>query len=423
LAKPKFIGATKYSLLQRLAQATAAGDLPKRMTLITPWSIDDGDPIRLLVSSTDGEIILDPLFDEGATREMKALREVWRADLGGVSDDKMRAILKHLAIRDNKRRYDLDQELGWALSMAGLAPVDGTQLAHPYVALSDGLVTARAYEHEAAGLEKYLKQAGLWIGQQAAQGLSNEALGIKSFSPFAVYLEDDAKVLNLVPFFHGRQTKSDVGWDRDLFAPIQDFLTLHVHAGGRYDLYFDSHLSIAFAAGWALDKADAVVTPIQRLPGGRLRWPDEGASETGPLWEQPGIIDLGDGPETAIALEITHPVAEDVATYLKRSTPAVGKVVVFTVAGGPSKTSVRDGHHAHALASALGIAVRDLRPAAERPRPLHLFMAAPVALAFLIGRHAAPWGTTISYEFDLDTKDLGAYTPAFHLPPMREGTR
>lgn len=423
LAKPKFIGATKYSLLHRLAQATAAGDLPRRMTLVTPWSIDDSDPIRHLVSCADGEMILDPLFDEGATREMKGLREVWRADLGGVSDDKMRAILRHLAIRDNKRQYDLDQELGWALSMAGLAPVDGTQLAHPYVALSDGLVTARAYEHEASSLEGYLKQAGLWIGPQGTQGPPSEALGIKSFSPFAVYLEDDAKVLNLVPFFHGRQTKAAVGWDRDLFAPIEDFLTRHVHAGGRYDLYFDTHLSIAFASGLMLDKADAVVTPIQRLPGGRLRWADEAASETGALLDQPRVIGLGDGPETAIAIEVTHPVAEDVATYLKRSEPAVGKVVVFTVAGGPSRTSVRDGHHAHALASALGIAVRDLRPAAERTRPLHVFAAAPVALAFLIGRQAAPWGPTITYEFDFDTKAPGAYSPAFHLPPMREETR
>ena len=150
LAKPKFIGATKYSLLNRLAQATAAGDLPKRMTLVTPWSIDDSDPIRHLVSCADGEMILDPLFDEGATREMKGLREVWRADLGGVSDDQD-ASNPQAPCYPGQQSVSTTWIKSWAaaLSMAGLAPVDGTQLAHPYVALSDGLVTARAYEHEA----------------------------------------------------------------------------------------------------------------------------------------------------------------------------------------------------------------------------------------------------------------------------------
>ena len=75
----------------RLARSEPpAGGLPKRrLTLVTPWTIDDSDPVRqrLVSCATSGEMILDPLFDQGATREMKGLREVWRADLGGVSDD------------------------------------------------------------------------------------------------------------------------------------------------------------------------------------------------------------------------------------------------------------------------------------------------------------------------------------------------
>ena len=139
---------------------------------------------------------------------------------------------------------------------------------------------------------------------------------------------------------------------------------------------------------------------IQRLPGGRLRWADEGASETGALLDQPRVMGLGDGPETAIAIEVTHPVAEDVATYLKRSEPAVGKVVVFTVAGGPSRTSVRDGHHAHALASALGITVEIFgRPLNERdrytssPPPQSRWPSSSVARP-LLGARRSPMNST-----------------------------
>lgn len=426
LANPKFIGATAYSLFDRLAEATIHGDVPRRMTLITPWAIDNSDPLKLLVSHRDGEMILDPLFAPRATRAMKDLRESWRTAIGGptVTDDRLRSMLRHLRIRSNVPLWQIDEMLDGKLAMAGLAPIDRTKLGDSYIGLSEAFLKSRVYEHDAAGLEKYLRQEGLWIGRPIAADGQPVQLGIKSFSPFAYELEDEARVLNLLPFFHGRAAAGDVSWDGDLFDPIRAFLLAQIKPGSNYDLHFDTHLSIGFAAGWILDKAGAVVTPIQRFPNGkRLRWPEEGSSQDGPLWEAARVVKVGDGPETALAIEVTHPVTDDVATYLKRSAPQVGKIVVVTIAGGTSRTSVSDGKHAHALAESLCGVVRDFRPAAERVRPLHVFAAAPVALAFLIGRQASPWGPTITYEYDFDTKAPGAYSPAFRLPPLREETR
>lgn len=426
LTNPKFIGATHYSLFDRLVEATAGGDVPRRMTLVTPWAINNTDPLKLLVSGRDGEMILDPLFASRATVAMRKLRESWRTAVGGptVTDDRLRSLLRHLRIRSNVPLWQIDEMLDAKLAMAGLVPIDRTKLGDSYLALSEAFLKGHTFEHDAAGLEKFLRQEGLWIGRPAAAEGQPVQLGIKSFSPFAYELEDEARVLNLLPFFHGRATTGDVTWDRDLFDPIRGFLVAQIKAGGDYDLHFDAHLSIGFAAGWILDKAGAAVTPIQRFHNGkRLRWADEGTTVTAPLWEHARTIDVGEGPETALAIEVTQPVADDVAIYLKLSTPAVGKIVVFTIAGGPTRTSIRDGKHAHALAESLCSAVRDMRPAAERQRPLHVFAAAPVALAFLIGHQAAPWGPTITYEFDFDTKAPGAYSPAFHLPPVREEAR
>lgn len=421
---PKFIGAPTYSLFDRLAEATRDGALPKRLTLVTPWRIANDDPLRKLVSPRTGEIVLGHLFAESATKEMHELRESWRTALGSPTDAGMMSMLQHLVIRDGIPQWQLDGELENSLVRAGLAPIDPGKLGHPYISLSEAFLAGETYEHDANGLEAYLKAEGLWVGRREQTDHDSIPLGIKSFSPFAFHLEDEANVLNLLPFFHGRATAEEVQWDRDVFDPIKQFLEAQVQAGKRYELYFDTHLSIAFAAGWILDKASSVITPIQRFPSGqRLRWPNEGASETGPLWEDARVVDLGAGPETAVAIEVTQPVTDDVAIYLKNSAPAVGKLVVFTVAGGPSRTSVRDGHHAHALAESLCELVRDLRPAAERARPLHLFVAAPAALAFLIGRQAAPWGPTISYEYDFDTKAPGAYSPSFRLPPLRKDDR
>lgn len=418
LIEPRFIGARRHSLFDRLAQATRGGEIPRRVTLVTPWPIDTSDPLAFLVSPRDGEMVLHHLFAPAASREVRELRELWRAGFGGVNDHRMATILRHLRIRANVSQHQLDETLDYRLAMAGLAPIDRTSLRHPYVALAQAFISSATHDHDANTLERLLRQEKLWIGRDPVPADVPEQLGIKSFSPFAYELEDEALVLNLLPFFHGRDTLAEVDWDRDLLSPIRDFVVSRVKAGGRYDLHLDTHISIGLAAGYILDKADAIVTPIQRMrDGGRIPWPRTGATVRGPLWEDSTTIELDGGPEIAVALEVTHRIRDDVAIYAKRELPQVGRVIAVTIAGGPSRSSVRDGDHAHALAEALGPLVRDLRPADDRLRPIHLFAAAPIGLMFLIGRQATPWGTAINYEYAFEAGTPGGYTPAFHLPP------
>ena len=110
----------------------------------------------------------------------------------------------------------------------------------------------------------------------------------------------------------------------------------------------------------------------------------------GLFWEEPRTVRLGEGPEVALAVEVTHEVAEDVAIYAKRELPAVGQIVVLTVAGGPSRTSVRDGIDAHGLAAEIVAKVQPYRRAEDRAHPMHVFAAAPGALIFLLGRARRP---------------------------------
>ena len=71
------------------------------------------------------------------------------------------------------------------------------------------------------------------------------------------------------------------------------------------------------------------------------------------------------------------------------------------------------------LADASGPLLRDLRPATDRERPLHLFAAAPVSLLFLLGRQASPWGRLTLYEFPFGSGAAGVYHPSIHLPHPR----
>lgn len=418
LAQPTFIHATKVSLLGRLAQATKGGEIPRRMTLITPHSIDKSDPLRELVSPRTGELNLDRLFDPRASAAMKQVRETWRGAVGNPDDEGLRRLLTHLRIRQNVPMDEMDRKLDDHLFRAGLAPVLPTSLQHRYVSLANAFITGRTLEHDRDQLEALLRKEKLWIGRPAPGPDRPKQLGIKSFSPFAYDLEDEALVLNLLWAFHGRFTVADVKWDRDILPPLREFLITKVRSGERYELHLDTHLSIAFAAGYLLDKSDAEVTPIQRFPnGGRIVWPASDGTVAGPLWETPRVIDIGGGPEAALVVSVTHSAEDDVALYARRALPSVGRLVVMTIAGGPSRSSVRDGAHAHALTAAIATDIQKFRPAAERGRPLHVFAAAPGAMMFLIGRASAPWGPTITYEFDFDRRAPGAYEPAIRLPP------
>lgn len=419
LIEPGFIGATRYSLLDRVAGATRGGEIPRRLTLVTPWDIDNSDPLRILVSPRDGEMNVEALFRASALPEVRDLREAWRTALSDVGDARLAEILRHLRIRANVPTYRLDEKLEWRLKNAGLVPLDPTSGLDRYVALAEGFINGGTHEHDAMGLEAVLRREKLWVGRPPQDPDRPGQLGIKSFSPFAYELEDDALVLNLLPYFHGRDTNAEVEWDRDLLPRLRAYLGEHVRAVGRYELHLDTHLSVSFAAGYLLDKADATVTPIQRIPsGGRIPWPASAATVPGPLWEALRMIKVGDGTEVALAVEVTHEVADDIAIYARRELPAVGHILVMTVAGGPGRTSVRDGAHAHALAAALVASVQPHRRAEARSRPIHIFAAAPGALMFLIGRGSAPWGPTVTYEYDFPNRAPGAYSPAFHLPRL-----
>lgn len=421
LADPKFINAKTFSLLDRLRRATQAGDIPSRLTLITPWGLADGDPIRSLVSGRYGEINVAKLFASDASRAMRDLRDMWRTELGGVDDGRFAAILRHLEIRHSVPHWQLDDRLQDKLAIAGLSMVDGSKLVDPYLAISAAFVKNQTHVHDAKSLERVLRIEGLWGGPRAV-GSDEEPLAIKSFAPLAVHLEDEAATLDLTRFFTARFTLPEVDWDGDLAPRIRDFLVGRVHDGGRYFLHFDAHLSVAYLAGHVLGKSAAEIVPVQRSVGLRIPWRRTGSTIAGPAWDV-HEVGIGDGPEVAVAVEVTRSVKADVVQFLRAKEPAVGRVMVATIAGGAGPVSVRDGDHAYALADEfVGIVDQGLTDDA-RGRPIHLFLAAPATLSFLLGREGRALGRSVLYEFDFDTRDPGAYSQSFHLPMSNKEIR
>ena len=364
------------------------------MTLVSPHRIDQFDELRKLVSPrSGGEINADALLDARATKDMVAIRQAWMQATGAADEPALRSVISHLRIRDGVSMDDLEFRLDSRLALAGLEPVDRTSAIHKYDALAKAFISARQYQHDRAVLEAHLRREKLYRGLPAPDPDRPEQLGIKSFAPYAYDLEDEASVLNLLRFFHGRGKLAEVGWDTDILPELVAFLTTRVRSGRAYDLHLDTHLSISFAAGEVLAEGADHDRPGPALPDrwarplGHERGRHHGPRPRGATGDRPR-----GGPETAFALEVTRLVADDVAMYAKRELPQVGRIVVATIAGGPSPTSVRDGAHAHALAEAIAARVQAERDAEARVAPLHLFASAPGGLTFLLGAPRAALG-------------------------------
>lgn len=236
LSTPSFIGGTMHSLLDRAYAATKGGDIAKRLTLVTAWRFDPDDVLRALVSNNDGEIITNKLFVGGPKSAMGRVREQWRADLGGVGDDDLERVLRHLRIRDNVPMYRVKQDLGYALALAGIAPPSEAGLDSPHISMVRRFIQGGPREHRAASLKPFLEQAMLWRGRSVRSESDPRDIAIKSFSRGAFNLEDHAATLNLVPDFHGRHKVAEVDWDHDLEPRVRSFLDERINGNRTYNL-------------------------------------------------------------------------------------------------------------------------------------------------------------------------------------------
>lgn len=152
LISPGFINAKKYSLLDRLAAATKARAIPKRLSLVTSWRVNSTDPLRYLVSGADGEMIIDRIFEGGPASEMGKLREAWRQHLGGIDDQLLRRVLVHLKISDGVTLSNLKERLQDKLGSAGLELADEARLDDTYLGISRAFIKNRTREHDAVSL-------------------------------------------------------------------------------------------------------------------------------------------------------------------------------------------------------------------------------------------------------------------------------
>lgn len=429
LTSPQFIGATKFSLLQKLraAQLVYAPDGNGcRFIIVSPWIIHPDDPLAELVSNSGGEIRLEVLFDgTGPRGKMGGVRALWREHLELADDDELKAVLRPLRIyKDAPNLSAIGEVLNDKLFAVGFVPVKADALAHPYDDLIRKLHAQGSNEFTRDELQEVTARERLWHGPRTAREPAKQ-IGIRSFMRWAEHMEDETEdMLCLVRHFDDRHIRAQELWQRAVFPEVNGFLARHADATRPSHLLLDTHTSVAFAAGYCLEaKSGADIVPVQRTRSGREAWrpmPQSG-TQADALWSYADHDLSTGGCDVAVAFSVTHDVLDDVQEFISRELPQVGRILSCTIEPRPSQTAVRDGAHACTLAEELATRIKR-RSRQERAGVLHIFAAAPNALMFFIGQLARGFGRCAMYEYDFDTGTPGAYQASMSFPPPSSST-
>lgn len=185
-------------------------------------------------------------------------------------------------------------------------------------------------------------------------------------------------------------------------------------------LRLDAGYAIGFAAGALLHPQAGVAIELeQRQPNSpEIIWPIQlspQAADTPRLHLHPEPAHPAAAPNAhwAVALSVTHRIDTSVRQHLKQHpSPAISQLIHAHLPE-PSPNAVRDGGHASALAWQLASELHQLASAAT-PRPrLHLFIAAPITLAFCLGQYLRRLLLDVTiYEHQ------SRATPAHYLPTL-----
>lgn len=416
MVDPRFLGSTTTSLLQRIVEANRATGGEADVVLMSPWVVHPDDLLASMAQTgTDGTLRLPLLFDgKQKTAAAKMRRKL--AAHAGVAEDELRDALDRFRVEVTPSLPRLQSMLDDKLDRHRLVTVGEMAIGNIYDDLGRKLIGRPNREFDATAFRTLLHEEGLFqTGEARTEPMR---VGIRSFIRQAEYLDEFTTLLDLLDAFDGRYIHSEGGWNavRDR---VEAFVTgvddRHIE---DIEMHLSCHISIAFAAGHAVS-AQSTTRYLVHQPGlrGGSDWDlsTRAAGTPESFWSMREVCLREGAPDVAVALGLTHTIADDVIYYVGRHVPTVGTILVLEPVGGSSQTAVRDGAHAAALAEAFDHLLATHRSPEQRMAMLHLFAAAPNGFTFALGHAARRVARTTLYEYDFVRKSPQGYSAAIIL--------
>ncbi|MCY4290793.1 MAG: SAVED domain-containing protein [Roseovarius sp.] len=246
---------------------------------------------------------------------------------------------------------------------------------------------------------------------------------MKSFEHAFDRLEDRCdEVLNFVPVFDERFIRDNDDWSTKLYPELSGFLRAAANDQPGLRLALDAHTTLAFAAGSVLNIKSGRAVELEQRTIARNVWAadDVPANPDWPTLDQTVLKINSDAPDVAVALGITHDIADDVRRYTETQLPTVGRLLILRPSTGTGSQVVAAGRLAFDFAQSAKEAMRSANHGVSPGSVTHLFVAAPNALTFFLGQQAPVLGCVRLFEFDFEGGRDRSYRPSLTLP-VRSG--
>ena len=239
------------------------------------------------------------------------------------------------------------------------------------------------------------------------------SISIQSFTRGAVKLEDTTKCLSLIEMFEERNLKNGYDWNNDIYEVMKKFLLTNTNNNYAYQIYLDTHVSIAFAAGRVFDSKYGInIFPIQKsATNGIELWDVKLSSKRNySNWDVSYEIFDENQADSVLILNVTHNIYDDVVRYIKENNLPIRRIIICTPDKGEfTNFSIEDGNHAATLANSVYNAIVE-RSTEERRAILHIFASAPNAFMFFLGQISRGFGKCVLYEYDFEQRDSCSYS-------------
>jgi hypothetical protein len=244
-------------------------------------------------------------------------------------------------------------------------------------------------------------------------------LAIDFFSYAPTHVDDHAALrLNWTPYFPSRDLPDPPPdptlWAQVLLPALSDLRDCVGNVGLTHiQLNPAAHLSVGVAFGYHfLRVAHFHLTILQTTRDRLFQWsslvdPTETApprlatDPPDPL--RPGFDETAPpandkGPDISVEVNITRFIERDVTDFLEANHLPIGRRIGLHLPGGPRQDAIFDTRHARDLAEQIADLIRNKRDAVGAEPVIHLFLAAPFALAALLGRLLNQCGPIQCYE-------------------------
>lgn len=418
LMDPGFIGNKTESILQRLHKSykhDREAYRNNRYSILNTWGYASNDPLRKLVLNS-GYIRLDRLFSGGGRSETGEIRETWKKHLGIEDDNELREVLESFRIDAgyyNERSVRLAYTSN--LQLAGLKSPSHIQISDSYTKLIQELQKRGHTTFTKDELWNILTVEDLIELQEEVINEQKFKIGIRSFSKGAENLQHVVDRISCFLHCFNERFLLDEYTDMNyLNEQINELAEFAKAKGEPLELYFDTHIPIAFVFGRALNyKQTAIdITVVQKTMNGSLNWRPEiekVGSYPKPLWNLTATERNLTGSDLAISVSISRNTQHEVDLYLDANSLEVKSHLHFEINTGVGQNSIIDANHAVAAMDDLVEQVRLYKKVNGIIGSIHLFFSGPVSMAFFLGQRSSVLKNINLYDYDFTDDRDGGY--------------